>query len=89
MLMEDNEVIEQPIKLNQLSDKLTAKSVEFIQRQKNKTEPFALYHAFASVHTPLRPGKKCVGQSQHGAYGDRYLTVFVLEKSWKKAYDST
>ena len=70
MIMKDNEVVEQPIRLSSLMEKLTRYSVNFIQEQENQTQPFALYHAFPAVHTPLTPGPKFKGKSSHGPYGD-------------------
>ena len=70
-IMEDTKIIEQPINLSTLMEKLTDRSVPFIEKMKNSTKPFALYHSFSAVHTPLRPGKEFRGQSSHGAYGDR------------------
>ena len=70
-LMEDREIVEQPIHLPSLMQKLTEKSLNFLDEMKNSSKPFALYHSFTAVHTPLRPGKKFKGQSTHGAYGDR------------------
>ena len=71
ILMENTNVIEQPIKLPLLMEKLTNYSVNFIHSMKNSTQPFLLYHAFSAVHTPLSPGNAYRGISEHGRYGDR------------------
>ena len=57
---ENNEVVEKPIDLATLSDKLVTKSVEFIKNSQadGGAAPFLLYHSFAHVHTPLVPGNK-------------------------------
>ena len=70
--MQDNEVIEQPLKLPKLMKKLTQHSLDFIKEQENISQPFLLYHAFPAVHTPLTPSPQFDGKSNHGAYGDRY-----------------
>ena len=78
MLMENQEVIEQPIVLPALMDKLTQFSVNFIKIQGvNGSSPFALYHAFTSVHTPLSPARRFRGKSSHGLYGDRLYSLFL------------
>jgi len=74
-LMENNEVVEKPINLETLSDKLVDKSLRFIESASAKGEPFLLYHAFAHVHTPLATGPRHKGKSAHGPYGDTILEV--------------
>ena len=70
-----NEIVEQPIRLQTLTDRLTRASVEFLQNHaatnKEERKPFALYHSFTNVHTPIVPGRKFKGESDHGRYGDR------------------
>ena len=73
VLMENTQVIEQPINLPTLMGKLTNFSVNFIHSVKNRSQPFLLYHSFSAVHTPLSPGQNFKGQSMHGPYGDRYF----------------
>ena len=77
VLMKDTNVVEQPIKLPQLMEKLTNFSLKFIHSMKNSTDPFLLYHSFSSVHTPLSPGRGFQGKSGHGPYGDRYIVKIV------------
>ncbi len=71
VLMANKTVVEQPIQLKSLVDKLTEFSVDFIKGSKNRSGPFALYHAFPNVHTPLEPHPRFRGRSQHGRYGAR------------------
>ena len=78
LLMDDDKVIEQPIRLPKLMQKLTKYSVDFINKNgANSSQPFALYHAFSAVHTPLTPNRLFKGKSSHGAYGDRYALILV------------
>jgi len=50
---------------------LTDKAVGYIdERAKKKDEPFFLYFALTSPHTPWLPGEKFQGQSKAGYYGD-------------------
>lgn len=74
-LMENNEVVEKPINLETLADKLIDKSVNFIESAAAKSEPFLLYHAFAHVHTPLATAPRHKGKSVHGIYGDTILEL--------------
>jgi hypothetical protein len=71
ILMENSQVVEQPIHLPTLMDKLTNHTVAFIESKRGQSKPFAIYHSFTSVHTPLTPSKAFRGRSQHGKYGDR------------------
>ena len=48
----------------------TQKGVVFIERQKEKAEPFFLYFAFPSPHAPIIPNDEFDGKSEAGAYGD-------------------
>ena len=72
-LMENMEVVEKPISLIPLADKLVMKSTKFIESAVSKGKPFLLYHAFAHVHTPLFTAKRFEGKSVHGPYGDTVL----------------
>ena len=67
---ENNEVVEKPIKLASLSNKLVQKSVNFIKQSGEDPRPFLLYHSFAHVHTPLDTEDRFRGVSHHGRYGD-------------------
>jgi len=76
LLMDDDQVIEQPIRLPKLMQKLTKYSIDFINKNgANSSQPFALYHAFSAVHTPLTPNRLFKGKSNHGAYGDSILEI--------------
>jgi hypothetical protein len=46
-------VVEKPIVLEDLSSKLAAKSVAFIEEACRQARPFLLLHSFTHVHTPL------------------------------------
>ena len=50
--------------------KLTRHAVEFIKSRKNEEQPFFLYFAYPSPHTPIIPNKEFVGKSGAGPYGD-------------------
>ena len=56
---------------------LTEKAVAYVTEQAKTKQPFFLYMALASPHTPIAPSKKFQGESPLGAYGD-----FVMETDW-------
>ena len=72
--MENQDIVEQPIKLETLTEKLTYKAIDFIETRGKDSEthetPFALYMSYPNVHTPLIPGKSAQGKSNFGPYGD-------------------
>ena len=84
-VMENNEVVEKPINLETLADKLVDKSVSFIESASAANNPFLLYHAFAHVHTPLATDPRHKGQSVHGVYGD---TILELDHSVGKLLEA-
>lgn len=56
---------------------LTRKARKFIASSTTANQPFFLYFALTSPHTPLVPTKEWQGKSSLGAYGD-----FVMETDW-------
>ncbi|MEI6653967.1 MAG: arylsulfatase [Verrucomicrobiota bacterium] len=56
---------------------LTRKALEVITRQAAAKQPFFLYLALASPHTPIVPTKDWQGKSGLGKYGD-----FVMQTDW-------
>ena len=90
MLVYNKTIVEQPIKLESLAKKLTDKSVEFLEnynanvdsakeemRNSQAQKPFALFHSFSNVHTPLVTGNEFKGKAPgiHGAYGDSVMEM--------------
>lgn len=71
VLMEDRKVYEQPINLPKLVDQLSNKTLAYLDKVQNSSDPFAIYFAFPNVHTPLVPNKRFRGKSKFGPYGDR------------------
>nr|XP_003420678.2 steryl-sulfatase isoform X2 [Loxodonta africana] len=67
-LMRNHEVTQQPLSYDNLTQRLTAEAVQFIQR--NSETPFLLVLSYLHVHTALFSSKDFEGKSQHGAYGD-------------------
>ncbi|TLX73295.1 arylsulfatase [Labilibacter sediminis] len=57
---------------------VTADALSYIDKQAaTKDEPFFLYFALTSIHTPIFPAKEWQGKSLVGWYGD-----FVMETDW-------
>ncbi|XP_069166650.1 arylsulfatase H-like isoform X1 [Procambarus clarkii] len=70
LVMQDEVVVEQPLVLEGLSQRLVDQSLEFITNHANDSRPFFLYHSFAHVHTPMFTLPSMAGHSRHGRYGD-------------------
>lgn len=67
-LMRNHDITQQPMSYDNLTQRLTADAVRFIQR--NAESPFLLVLSFLHVHTALFSSKIFAGKSKHGAYGD-------------------
>lgn len=52
---------------------LTAKSIDFVDREAKAGEPFFLYLPFSMGHIPNLPSKDFVGKSRIGQYGDKLM----------------
>jgi len=78
ILMRDFEVVEQPIQLfNNLTQKFTQESVEFLEQRALDKSPFLLAIPWVQVHTYLHTAPEFEGKSAHGKYGDN-----VEELDW-------
>ncbi len=56
---------------------ITRRAVQFIDHSSTNRQPFFLYLALTSPHTPILPAKEWQGKSGLGPYGD-----FVMETDW-------
>lgn len=74
-LYENETVIDTLIDQSQLTTQITDRSVDFIQR--NKDKPFFLYVAHPQPHVPLFVSEKFKGKSKRGLYGD-----VIMEIDW-------
>lgn len=70
ILMEDEEVVQQPVVLEGLSQRLASHSAGLIAQYARGDRPFFLYHSFAHVHIPMFTVPQMAGKSAHGKYGD-------------------
>lgn len=76
-LMRDAKVLQRVLPDDQqaLVERYTQEAVRFLWE--HREEPFFLYLPHSAVHWPLYPGKRFVGTSQHGLFGD-----WVEEVDW-------
>lgn len=68
VLMRDAQVVEQPLRVDTLPQRLLHEAQSFIHR--NKDQPFMLFFSLVHVHIPLFKNPQFMGKSRHGLYGD-------------------
>lgn len=68
ILMRDHDVVEQPFDAENLTQRMTQKAVDFIER--NSERPFLLFFSLVQVHTAMFASAAFRGTSGHGVYGD-------------------
>uniref|UniRef100_A0A8C6S599 Arylsulfatase D n=1 Tax=Neogobius melanostomus TaxID=47308 RepID=A0A8C6S599_9GOBI len=73
VLMRDGQVVEQPLRVETLSQRLLQEAQGFVHR--NKDRPFLLFFSLAHIHTPLFTNPQFMGKSRHGLYGDNLEEV--------------
>lgn len=69
-LFEDEAIVEQPVQLTSLSQRMGARAQAFIRESVGDTEPFFLYYSFNHVHFPQFSGPEFRNSSLGGSYGD-------------------
>ena len=67
-LMHDENIIEQPVIQETLTERYTEEAAKFITE--NKDKPFFLYLPHTMPHVPLHVSEKFKGKSARGLYGD-------------------
>jgi len=67
-LMRNEEVIEQPVLQNTLTQRYTGEIVKFIKE--NRKKPFFIYYASTMPHSPISASDTFLGKSKNGLYGD-------------------
>ncbi|XP_048091111.1 steryl-sulfatase isoform X1 [Alosa alosa] len=72
-LMRGAEVVEQPFVSENLTRRMTAEALQFLER--NSERPFLLFLSFLQVHTALFASSQFQGRSSHGLYGDAVMEV--------------
>uniref|UniRef100_A0A3P9ISX5 Arylsulfatase H n=1 Tax=Oryzias latipes TaxID=8090 RepID=A0A3P9ISX5_ORYLA len=73
IIMRNQEVIEQPMTVETLPQRLLGEAQNFITR--NADHPFLLFFSLAHIHTPLFKSPAFTGKSRHGRYGDNLEEV--------------
>jgi len=68
VLLDGVKRIEYPLVQTTLTERYTARALDFIER--NREKPFFLYFPQMHVHKPLAPGEKFYKKSGAGLYGD-------------------
>jgi arylsulfatase A len=79
-----DDIITETIPLDQVITRCTEESIRFIEKQSQTPDPFFLYLALGSPHTPIIPSDEWLGKSGIGTYGDfvmetDHATVRILE----------
>ena len=69
-LYQDMEIIEQPVDLTSLTEKMTDYSKQFILDSLHADTPFFLFYSFYQVHFPQFSSIKFRNSSLRGAFGD-------------------
>ncbi|XP_060596826.1 steryl-sulfatase-like isoform X2 [Ruditapes philippinarum] len=64
------ELVEQPIRLAGLSQRLVNEGVEFMQNATVARQPFLLVMSWIHMHVAIKTAKQFEGRSQFGRYGD-------------------
>ena len=67
-LLRNGEVVEQPIRQETLTQRLTDEAIGFVRAHRNR--PFLLYLAHSMPHLPLFRSRAFEGRSAAGVYGD-------------------
>jgi arylsulfatase A len=75
VLMRDDKVVEQPVKLETLTRRYTEEAVKFLRQSKGS--PYFLYFPHTFPHIPLAASDRYRGKSPHGIYGD-----VLMELDW-------
>src|SRR5215471_17515780 len=68
ILLQNAQVVEQPVELETLTQRYTERAIEFMRRSGNA--PFFLYLAHTFPHIPLAASPQFLGKSGLGLYGD-------------------
>lgn len=77
-LMRNGTIIEQPIHLPTLTDRIVTESINFIQQSTetiNEQQPFLLMVTFLKVHSAHYPSEQFLGRSNYGKFGDCVMEV--------------
>ncbi|XP_038075780.1 steryl-sulfatase-like [Patiria miniata] len=68
VLMENREIVEQPLQYDHLTERLHSRAVQFMES--HQQQPFLLVMSFVQAHTALYNNDLFRNHSVHGSYGD-------------------
>ena len=74
-LYQDDVIIEQPVKMTTLTERMTDRAVAFIEDSVSEQQPFFLYFSFNHVHFPQFSSVNFRNSSAAGSYGDSVAEV--------------
>ncbi|XP_040563448.1 arylsulfatase F [Lepeophtheirus salmonis] len=74
ILVSNEKVVERPIQLKRLAERLTNESLKFIH-QNVGVKPFLLYHAFHNLHKPVQVSDEFVGKGSGTLYSDSLVEM--------------
>lgn len=77
VVMRNFDIVEQPLRLPGMTQRLVAESQQFVRSAVAEGKPFLLFLSFIHVHTALFSHPFFAGKSVHGRYGDN-----VEELDW-------
>uniref|UniRef100_A0A4W3KGY7 Arylsulfatase G n=1 Tax=Callorhinchus milii TaxID=7868 RepID=A0A4W3KGY7_CALMI len=69
-LLENDNIVEQPVNLSSLTERYAERVVRFIHKARENPRPFFLYFAPAHMHVPLHCSSRFANTSARGPYGD-------------------
>jgi uncharacterized sulfatase len=69
-VLEGTQRVEYPVAQATLTQRYTARALDFVERSHKQSRPFFLYFAQMLVHKPLAVSEECYKQSGAGLYGD-------------------
>ena len=78
MLYRDRELVEQPMSLVNMTQRLVHEGVDFLESRREDEAPFLLYMSWLQTHTALHAGPAFQGASKHGRYGDEVSIGDIL-----------
>ncbi|KAM4691165.1 arylsulfatase G-like [Rhinophrynus dorsalis] len=90
-LMENSQIVEQPVDLDHLPTRYALKAAEFIQEASARKQPYFLYVALAHMHVPLSTS---LALSSHSPYADSLrqmddLIGQIRDEAYSKEHSNT
>ena len=78
LLYQDKQIIQQPMELKNMTQRLTVDAISFIKQSTKEKKPFFLFMSYLKVHTALFNNVEFIGKGKDaGEYGDN-----IVELDW-------